>query len=171
MSARVSLHLLLRADTTKAEIALEKADQALLDLLHADCMPGWCVLPSQRSSASEPPSSDTRRPSMSTEPITTPDVIAEGERLMAEFTADIRTADDVMRYAIMHLPALLRVARAAQDLPAYGSLQRHHVAVVRAAVTALTGRDDHFGCIPGWCALSPDDPRHEDHPGFRKGPA
>lgn len=41
----VPLHLLLRTNITQAEAALEKADQALLELLHADCMPGWCVLP------------------------------------------------------------------------------------------------------------------------------
>jgi hypothetical protein len=41
----VHLRLLLRADITQAEAEFEKADHALLDLLHADCMPGWCVLP------------------------------------------------------------------------------------------------------------------------------
>lgn len=41
----MSLRMLLEADTTNAAAALEKAYQALLELLHADCMPGWCVLP------------------------------------------------------------------------------------------------------------------------------
>ena len=74
---------------------------------------------------------------MTADPLTTPDVIAEGERLMDAFTADIRTADEVLRYTIMHMPALLRVARAARDLPPYGSLRGRHIDAVRTALSTL----------------------------------